>query len=116
MVQCNKCKLFVSLNKDEIVKCKGAQCDTTDYCKQVYELLKPIDLKKNSGPDHLPAEFIVAIELSLLVSLLFKISFQEGLVPLKLKTAYISPLHKKGSSENVENYRQLYNIQIMLIC
>ncbi|VVC88940.1 unnamed protein product [Leptidea sinapis] len=35
MVQCNKCKLFVSLNKDEIVKCKGAQCDTVYHKKCV---------------------------------------------------------------------------------
>ncbi|VVD00468.1 unnamed protein product [Leptidea sinapis] len=46
-------------------------------CKQVYELLKSLDLKTPSGPDHLPAEFIVAcaFELSLPISLLFKRSF-----------------------------------------
>ncbi|XP_050680149.1 uncharacterized protein LOC126976049 [Leptidea sinapis] len=83
-------------------------------CKQVYELLKSLDLKKSSGPDHLPAEFIVAcaFELSLPISLLFKRSFNEGLVPLKWKTAYVSPIHKKGSRENVENYRPISKLSL----
>ena len=41
------------------------------------------------------------------LSLLFKISYNTGSVPKEWKMAHVVPVHKKGSKENIENYRPI---------
>ena len=41
------------------------------------------------------------------LSILFKISYYSSIIPDDWKMANVVPIHKKGSKENVENYRPI---------
>ena len=43
--------------------------------------------------------------LALPLSIIFKTSYYFGLLPPERKAANIVPIHKKGSNDEVENYR-----------
>lgn len=45
MVQCKKCKLFVSVAKDDVVKCKG-QCEAV-YHKKMRQKSKSVFEERN---------------------------------------------------------------------
>lgn len=81
----------------------------------VRKQLKSLDLSKSAGPDAIPAIFIVncANELTKPVSLLFKRSLSEGVVPTIWKSAFISPIHKKGAKDKVENYRPISKLCLL---
>lgn len=76
---------------------------------EVFKLLQSLDVNKSAGPDNIPAVFIVkcAKSLTLPLSLLFMRSLSEGEVPKVWKSAYITPIHKKGPKNIVENYRPI---------
>ncbi|CAG9126469.1 unnamed protein product [Plutella xylostella] len=76
---------------------------------EIERLLKSLDLNKSAGPDDLPAIFLSRCSkaLSIPLSLLFKRSLAEGVVPVIWKSAFISPIHKKGPKNLVENYRPI---------
>lgn len=77
--------------------------------EEVYELLKTLDLSKTAGPDNIPAIFIIKCARSLSTPLtnLFERSLSEGVVPVIWKSAYITPIHKKGPKNDVVNYRPI---------
>ncbi|CAG9137878.1 unnamed protein product [Plutella xylostella] len=82
----------------------------------VEKLLKSLDLSKSAGPDFIPAIFLVkcAEELSIPLSIIFKRCVDEGVMPTIWKSAFISPIHKKGPRECVEHYRPIS--KLCLIC
>lgn len=93
-----------------------ASCSTTSDIgdievdvKEVYGLLKSLDLNKSAGPDNIPAIFIVSCAKSLAIplSILFRRSFSEGVVPSIWKSVYVTPIHKTGPKDMVENYRPI---------
>ncbi|CAG9128671.1 unnamed protein product [Plutella xylostella] len=75
----------------------------------VHKLLSSIDPNKSAGPDDLPAIFLIKCSKSLSVPIatLFRRSLAEGVVPLIWKSAFISPIHKKGPKNQVDNYRPI---------
>lgn len=81
----------------------------------MYRHLKSLDLSKTAGPDALPATFIVncADELTEPVTLLFRRSLSDGIVPSLWKSAFISPIHKKGAKDNVKNYRPISKLCLL---
>ncbi|CAF4761859.1 unnamed protein product [Pieris macdunnoughi] len=94
---------------------EGAACFGTDIGSieinrdEVYRFLKHVDLNKSPGPDNIPPVFIVncADSLTLPLSILFQLSLTSGVVPTLWKSAYITPVLKKGSKAVVENYRPI---------
>lgn len=76
---------------------------------EVHRLLKNLDVKKSAGPDTIPATLIIKCARSLVVplSLLYTKSFREGIVPSIWKSVYITPIHKKGAKNQIENYRPI---------
>ncbi|CAK1598017.1 unnamed protein product [Parnassius mnemosyne] len=76
---------------------------------KINKLLKSLDLNKSGGPDLIPPIFIVNCckELSEPLFILFKRSIAEGVVPKIWKQAYITPVHKKGNTTKIENYRPI---------
>lgn len=76
------------------------------------KLLKSLDLTKSGGPDQIPPLFIVNCATSLAepVTILFKRSLSEGIIPKIWKSAYVTPVFKKGNKSQIENYRPISKI------
>ncbi|CAK1580211.1 unnamed protein product [Parnassius mnemosyne] len=81
----------------------------------VLNLLLKLDQCKSAGPDHLPAVFLINCARSLVtpVTLLFNKSLAECTVPAIWKSAFITPIHKKGSRDQVNNYRPISKLCIL---
>ena len=75
--------------------------------EEVKKLLTGLDNNKAPGPDSIRPLILslAAEELALPITLLFRKSLQEGVLPQEWKMAYISPIFKKGSKSAVNNYR-----------
>jgi hypothetical protein len=67
------------------------------------------ELKPNSaaGPDEVPAIILNKCrnQLSLPLKILWTASFNEGIIPMITKSAYITPIYKGGGKSSPENYR-----------
>ena len=72
-------------------------------------LLTNINSNKACGPDEIHGKILkfCASSLSHPLSLLFTISYNTGCIPKDWKTANVVPVHKKGSKDNIENYRPI---------
>lgn len=81
-------------------------------------LLLKLDPSKSAGPDDLPAQFLIrcAKSISKPVFLLFQRCFRECVVLSVWKTAFISPVNKKGSKTDISNYRPISKLCIPLKC
>ena len=81
----------------------------------IEKLLKKLDPSKASGPDELKPRLLkeLAHEISPILSLIFQKSLDTGIVPSDWRTAHVSPIYKKGSKYNPENYRP---ISLTCIC
>lgn len=64
---------------------------------ELIKLLKALDINKSAGPDCVPPILLVncADTISLPISLLFKKSLQECVMPSIWKQAFITSIHKK---------------------
>ncbi|KAL0860199.1 hypothetical protein ABMA27_010506 [Loxostege sticticalis] len=82
--------------------------------QQVLKMLKSLDINKSAGPDNIPPILITkcAGSLSLPLTLLFQKSIDESCVPGIWKSAFITPVHKKGAKSVVENYRPISKLCI----
>lgn len=83
---------------------------TIEFIPQVIEkALKSLKPNKSAGPDEIPAIFLIscAHSLSVPLSILFRRSISEGYMPSLWKSAYITPIHKNGPRNMVENYRPI---------
>ena len=73
----------------------------------VQKYLQRLNHNKGAGSDGIPSIFAkrCAVELSSPLSIIFRKSMDEGRFPEVWKEAYVTPVHKSGSRQNVENYR-----------
>ena len=81
-----------------------------DFChRKICKLLSNINSNKAGGPDAIHGKILknCAVGLAYPLSLLFKLSYNTGNIPLEWKLANVVPIHKKGAKENVENYRPI---------
>ena len=83
--------------------------DMTFNHREIRKLLAKINSNKASGPDAIHGKILknCAVGLAYPLSLLFKLSYNTGCVPKEWKIAHVVPVHKKGSKENIENYRPI---------
>ena len=81
----------------------------------IEKLLSKLDPSKASGPDEIKPRLLknLAHELSPILTLIFQKSLDTGEVPTDWRTAHVSPIYKKGSKYNPENYRP---ISLTCIC
>ena len=86
-------------------KLSNILCDT----KEVEKLLKNLNIYKSPGPDSLPPRILkeCASVLSSPLCFFFNKSFSTGKLPHLWKLANITPLFKKGSKTDGNNYRQI---------
>ena len=75
--------------------------------KGVEALLKKLNPSKATGPDEIPGRLLqeLASELAPAVTRLFRLSYNSGKLPAAWKTAWITPIFKKGLKCMPENYR-----------
>ena len=73
----------------------------------VMKLLWNIDSSKAAGPDLLPARILkeAAVELTPILTALFRQSYDSGLLPADWKKANVSAIYKKGPKSDPKNYR-----------
>lgn len=81
----------------------------------IFESLSKLDISKSAGPDSIPPILLVkcATSLALPIALLFAKSIKEGSVPGIWKSAFITPVHKKGNKREVTNYRPISKLCII---
>ena len=98
--------------------------DTNNYPKMpdiilnksgIEKLLSKLDPKKACGPDEIKPRVLKELghELSPILCLIYQKSIDTGEVPTDWRTAHVSPIYKKGSKYNPENYRP---ISLTCIC
>ena len=81
-----------------------------DFCQEnIKKLLSNDNSNKACGPDEIHGKILkkCASSLAFPLSCLFKLSYNSGLLPSEWKLAHVVPVHKKGSKDNIENYRPI---------
>ena len=81
-----------------------------DFChRKIRKLLLKINPNKACGPDEIHGRVLknCAVSLAYPLSLMFKLSYNLGSLPREWKLANVVPVHKKGSKDNIENYRPI---------
>ena len=83
--------------------------------EEILNAIKQLKLNKSSGPDMLINEFFVHGKCILAPTLciLFNKIFDKGHFPEEWSEGYIVPLHKKGSINEVENYRGITLLSVL---
>ena len=77
---------------------------------EVKRILQNLDVTKAAGADNIPSLIlkVCSDELSKPLALLFNRSFSLGRVPVQLKLANISPVHKANERDLVDKYRSIF--------
>jgi hypothetical protein len=72
-------------------------------------LLKDVKPRKAAGPDRIHGMVLknCAFGLAYPLSKLFQVSYNTGIIPREWKLANVVPVHKKGTKQDVTNYRPI---------
>lgn len=87
------------------------EIDTSHIAK----LLSQLDPSKSAGPDNVSPFILIncAESIAVPVSLLFQKSLSHCAFPRIWKSAFVTPVHKKGSRTDVVNYRPISKLCIL---
>ena len=77
--------------------------------QMVLEILKNLKDDKSCGPDEMHPRMLkeLADDLAAPLATLFNMSIQDGVLPEEWKTAFVSPIFKKGARNLAVNYRPI---------
>jgi hypothetical protein len=76
---------------------------------EVYNVIQSLNKSNSTGPDAISSKIlqlsasIIAQPLTFIISK----SFETGCFPSAFKIAKVTPIHKKGDADNIENYRPI---------
>ena len=75
----------------------------------VLNLLSKINVSKSIGPDEIPSRVLLEarVELTSVLTFIFNQTLKEGQLPSDWLCANVTPIHKKGLKDKVENYRPI---------
>ena len=75
----------------------------------VDKLLQGLSPNKASGPDEISPKILKEIhhEIAPILTLIFNLSLETGVVPIDWRTADVVPVYKKGSKSKASNYRPI---------
>ena len=104
----SNCKLSIKSNYQTM-------SDITVTCEGIAKLLLNLNPNKEAGPDEIKPRVLkeLATEIAPILTIIFQISLESGVVPSDWKTAHVAPVYKKGPKYNPENYRP---ISLTCIC
>ena len=76
---------------------------------EIGDLISNLDDSKSSGPSFIPIKLLklVSAEVAIPLSDIFNTSFNEGIFPELNKIAKVVPIHKSGSTKDVNNFRPI---------
>ena len=94
----------------------SVDCDISFDAHTVETHLTNLNVNKAPGPDNFHAKILknCAKGLSYPLSTLFSMSYSTGIIPKNWKLAHVVPVYKKGSKNNVENYRPISLTSIIM--
>ena len=77
--------------------------------EEISDIISSLDDSKSSGPSSIPIKIIKLANnhISHKFSDICNTSFKEGIFPEKNKTAEVVPIHKNGSTKEINNYRPI---------
>ena len=77
--------------------------------REIRKMLKNINVNKACGPDGISGKILKNCcgSLAYPLSLIYRLSYNSGIVPQEWKMANVVPVYKKGSKSSVENYRPI---------
>ena len=81
---------------------------------EIMDILKSLPTNKGTGPASIPLRFLLLVADLIIVPLcrLVNVSFSTGVFPDILKIAKIIPLHKGGSTQDLNNFRPISLLSI----
>ena len=84
--------------------------------EEVFKCLESLDVKKATGLDGISSRLLKAgaAPLSTPLTMLFNNSISSGQVPQKWKLSRVTPLFKEGSRDDVNNYRPISVIPVVM--
>ena len=88
-----------------------------DYVSKIYveKELKSMKRGKAAGHDDIPHGMLkdAASEIAKPLCYLINLSLQTGIVPAEWKIAKVTPIHKSGSTSNLDNYRPISILPVL---
>lgn len=90
-------------------------CNLSFSEANIHSALLQLDNTKGPGPDGLPAIFLIRTAASITkpLHIIYNKCMCEGTFPSCWKLAHITPIHKGGSKQNVEQYRPISMLSIL---
>ena len=81
----------------------------------VFKILSKLDVNKSCGPDNVSPYVLkmCAQQITPSLTIFFNLSMRLSQVPNMWKCAYVSPIHKKGDRDKVNNYRPVSLLSIV---
>ena len=99
---------------DNFVDFLSGRCNNTIFLKpvketEILEIIKNMNSSSSSGIDDISPLVVKKIIYGIVKPLCFiyNLSFSSGIVPLKLKTAKVTPVYKKKDIHDISNYRPI---------
>ena len=82
--------------------------------EEITGIIKSLNINKSVGPSSIPAKLLLQIPDLIIMPLcrLINTSFTAGKFPNALKIVKVIPIHKGGSSEDVNNFRPISLLSI----
>ena len=99
-----------SQNSPTLDQRSNKKLSTTEFNPEIIQKhLEKLKVTNSSGPDQLHPKFLNETSKSISTPLahIFNRSMQTGKLPDNWKKANVTPLHKKGPKNQVENYRPI---------
>ena len=100
----------IFMRDQSLVPCNRTEClDEPMLCTavKVSDILSSLNIKKATGPDEIPNNFLenCSVMLRVSFSLLFRNLLLKGVFPTQWKTSIVCPLYKEGDRSSAEQYR-----------
>ena len=76
---------------------------------EVYNVIQTLNKSNSTGPDAISSKILQLSAMTIAKSLGYIINktFEIGYFPSAFKIAKVTPIHKKGNADNIENYRPI---------